>query len=289
MAETVWRGYDREALDAQLNLRARTPEHVDFFDRWENESAAVRAEFVGYRELAYGGLPSETLDFFPAREPKAPLFAFLHGGYWQSLDKQHYSWPAPALTGLGVAYASLNYTLAPAASIGQMIEEIRRAVAFLYREAGRLGFDPGQIYLGGHSAGGHLAAAAAITDWPSLGDLPADLLKGVMSLSGIYDLEPIRHSYHQPVVELTEAQAHAWWPLHHIPDRAPPLVLAVGGDEPQEFHDQQAEFAEAWKAKGLSVKTVNAPGLHHFSIVDTLTQDDHAIHKALVHLISGQE
>jgi arylformamidase len=293
MGETVWRGYDREALDEQLNLRARTPEHVDFFARWAEESAAVRQSFVGYRELAFGAVPGATLDFFPAPEPQAPLFAFIHGGYWQSLDKSDYSWPAPTLTRLGLAYASLNYTLAPAGTIGQMIEEVRHALAFLYREAGRLGYDPERITVAGHSAGGHLAAMAAITDWREVGarlgvSLPDDLLKGALCISGVYDLEAIRHSYHQPIVKLSEADAAAWSPIHHLPESAPPLYLSVGGDEPQEFHDQQADFAAACKAKGLSCETVEAPGLHHFSIVDKMTEAGHPLYEALTAMAEGK-
>lgn len=281
---SVWRDYDREALDTQLNLRARTPEHVDFFARWAEEGRDVRSSYPGYRELAYGSAPAERLDYFPAGDGAAPLLAFIHGGYWQSLDKGDFSHPAPVFREAGIAYASLNYTLAPQARIGQMVEEIRRALAYLHGHAGKLGFDGKRIVVAGHSAGGHLAAMAAITDWRRL-DLPPDLLKGACCISGLYELEPLHLSYQQPVLQLDAESVEALSPQRHIPERLPPTLCAVGSEEPEEFLDQQAEFLAACRKKGLPVAEVPLPGRHHFAAVEAMAEPDHPLHRALRRLI----
>ncbi|MEQ9607467.1 MAG: alpha/beta hydrolase, partial [Kiloniellaceae bacterium] len=232
-AETVFRDYAQADLDRQLNLRARWPEHPQYFQRWAADSAAVRAGLRGRLDLAYGTTPMETLDLFPVEgATAAPLLAFIHGGYWQALDKGDYSYMAPTFVERGIAFASLNYGLAPATKIGTMIDQVRRALAWLYRHAGELGFDPARIVVAGHSAGGHLAAMAASTDWLAVApDLPAGLLAGAVPISGVYDLEPIRLSYHNKVLSIAAGDAAPWSPLHSLPSGpaagTPPLVLAV--------------------------------------------------------------
>ena len=297
-AERVFRDYDQAALDRTLNLRARWPEHPQYFQRWADDSAAVRARLAGRLDLAYGTEPAETLDFFPAEgAAPAPLLAFIHGGYWQALDKGDYSYMAPAFVDQGVdqgvAFASLNYGLAPATRIGTMIDQVRRALAWLYRNAGDLGIDPARIVVAGHSAGGHLAAMAASTDWPAIDPaLPAALLAGGCAISGVYDLEPIRLSYHNKLLGIQPDQAAPWSPLANLPDPswsagAPPLLLAVGSEETEEFLRQQAEYAAAWQARGLTVREVDMAGLNHFSAVDALAEPGHALHAAVQQLLTG--
>lgn len=284
MGETVWRNYDREALDAQLNLRVRTPEHPAIFERWEVDSRAVRARIEHRFDLPYGAAPAEKLDFFPATAKDAPLFVFIHGGYWQGLDKAHYSYFAPAFVDAGIAFVSLNYSLAPGARIGTMVEEVRRALSWLHERAGELGFDPERLVVGGHSAGGHLATMAASTDWSSLG-LPATLVAGCCSISGVYQLEPVRQSYHQPVLQLEPAEAMELSPQHLRPALPLPTILAVGAAEPEEFRDQQRELAEAWRVDGNPVMALEVPGRHHFDVVDALIEAEQPLHQALFSLL----
>jgi len=286
-ARAVFRDYDQAELDRQLNLRARWPEHPQYFERWATDSAAARARVGGDLDVAYGTDPSETLDFFPARGgTPAPLLAFIHGGYWQALDKGDYSYMAPAFVEDGVAFASLNYGLAPATKIGSMIVQVRRALAWLYRHAGALGIDGSRIVVAGHSAGGHLAAMAAATDWPALeAGLPAGLLAGAVPISGVYDLEPIRLSYNNKVLGIAAGEAAPWSPLRHLPARAVPMVLAVGSEETGEFLRQQAEYVTALTARGLAVREVDMTGRNHFSAVDALAERGHALHDAVQQLL----
>jgi arylformamidase len=284
MGEAIWRGYDRAALDRQLNLRARTPEHVEFFARWEAKGERTRQSFPGAKlDLPYGDAPAERLDLFPAGAGAAPLVAFIHGGYWQSLSKAQFAQFAPAFRDAGVAFASIEYTLAPHASIPHMVEQCRRALGFLHGNAAELGIDPGRLVVSGHSAGGHLAAMCLITEWDTRG-LPRDLLAGGVSVSGIYDLEPLRLSYQQEVLQLDPDQVYEASPLRQVPDRAPPLLLAVGETEPEEFLDQQREMQARYAERRLIAHEIPLAGRHHFDAVEALAEPGHELHRRTVAL-----
>lgn len=287
-AAPVFRDYDQAALDSELNLRARWPDHPEFFARWAADSAAQRSQQPCQLDLAYGPGAAEKLDFFPATAAgtgPAPVLAFIHGGYWQALDKGDYSYLAPAFTEAGIAFASLNYALAPDAKIGSMIDQVRRALIWLHDQAGTLGVDASRIVVAGHSAGGHLAAMALSTDWPALDPaLPADLLAGGCSISGVYDLEAVRLSYHNKLLGIEAPEAAPWSPLHRLPGKAAPLLLAVGSEETDEFLRQHAEYAEAWQGRGLPLGEVEMAGLHHFTAVDALGDTGHPLYAAVAKL-----
>lgn len=283
MGNPLWRAYDEKALNEQLNLRARTPEHPQIFECWERDSQEVRASIPHRFDVAYGEAPGEKLDFFPAKDKQAPLLVFIHGGYWQGLDKAHYSYFAPSFVQQGIAFVSMNYSLAPQARIGTMVEQIRRGLHWLYAKAAELGFDRERVVVSGHSAGGHLATMAAVTDWSAF-DLPQDWLAGCCSLSGVYQLEPIRHSYHQPILQLTEEEVATLSPHLLKPRGAIPTILAVGALEPEEFRQQQRELAAAW---GLDtpMMAMEVPERHHFNVVDALIEDEQPLRRALLTLL----
>lgn len=290
MSDRVYLDYDQAQLDAQINLRARWPEHEAYFAKWAADSAAFRAERTGRLDLRYGPTAGQSLDLFTvAGDGPAPLIAFIHGGYWQALDKSDYSYLAPAFLDQGVAYASLNYGLAPDTPLGAMIDQIRRALAWLYREAEAHNIDRRRIVVAGHSAGGHLAVMAMATDWPAMApDLPADLLAGGCSVSGVYDLEPVRLSYHNAILGIAAEEVTGWSPLRCLPAAAPTLILAVGAGETDEFLRQHAEFAQAWRQRGLSGREVPLPGRHHFSAVDALGEPGHPLYVAVQELLLGR-
>jgi arylformamidase len=286
MTTPIYRGYDQAGLDAQYNLRALVPEHPEHFRRWAEAGAEARGRLDGHLDQAYGDHPQQRLDYFPAAENSAPLLAFLHGGYWQALDKSDFSWLAPAWVERGVAFASINYPLAPDASIPQMVESCREAALWLWYNAYSLGADRGRIVLAGHSAGGHLATMLLASDWTALGALPADLVKAACSVSGVYDLEPIRLSYQNPILKLDEATARSMSPLAAPPSRERPLLLAVGGRETAEFLRQQEAMAEHWRKKGRA-EAVVLPELDHFQAVDCLADPSSAVFTWLERRLAG--
>jgi arylformamidase len=283
----IFRDFDQATLDAQYNLRAACPDHPQFFARWAAASAAVRRRLPCRLDLAYGPAPREQLDFFPAAVNPAPLLVFFHGGYWQAMDKSDFSFIATAFHQRAIATALVNYTLAPAAPIGAMVDESRAALAWLVHHAPSLGIDPGRIGIAGHSAGGHLAAMLMLTDWAGCG--LADPVRLACAVSGIFDLAPIRLSYLNRILKLRATDAVSLSPARLLPRNPLPagqLLLAVGGGETAEFHRQQAEFAALWRSRGAPPLIVDLPRDHHFSIVDRLAEPDSALFGALAGAIS---
>lgn len=288
MPARVYRHYDQAALDGQYNLRAAVPEHPDYFRRWAEASAAAREALDAHLDLSYGDHPNETLDYFPAPEHGAPLLVFIHGGYWQALDKGDFSFLAPPWTERGASFASINYPLAPDASIAEILESCRAAVLWLWRNAHALGAERKRLVLCGHSTGGHLASLLLASRWSDLGALPDDLVAGACSVSGVYDLEPIRLSYQNPVLKLDPASARALSPIRVRPPRGLPLLLAVGGGETLEFLRQQEAFAAAWSADGASLEALVLGQLDHFAAVDCLADPSGPVFDWLHRLLFGR-
>lgn len=282
-----YRDYDQAGLDAQYNNRALVPEHPAFIEAWEKRSAEARRHLSVDLDLAYGDDPRQRLDFFPAPQRDAPVLAFIHGGYWQALDKAHFSHIAPLFVAAGIAVAVLGYRLAPAQRMTSIAADVRAALAWLYRELPALGGDRSRIHLAGHSAGGHLATLAATTDWPGLSsELPPGLVRGVCSISGLYDLEPIRHSYLNAVLALDEPEAAALSPMATLPAKpSGPQLLAVGGLESAEYHRQQADYAARLREARHPVQAIVLEGRHHFSAVDALAEPDSSLFEGVLRQI----
>jgi arylformamidase len=286
MPQGLYRGMSRAEIDRQLNLRARWPEHAAYLSRWAAESADVRQrvadrQLYGYLDVPYGEATGEKVDLFLPKSGPAPppLLVFIHGGYWQSLDKGDFSYLAPPFLRAGIAFASVNYDLAPKVTISEIVGQTRRVIPWLASHAETYGFNAERIYVTGHSAGGHLAVMALIG--------AGETIKGACSVSGVYELEPLRQSYHQDVLNLDPVTVRTMSPVRLVPERAAPLILAVGGDETEEFLRQQEELAVAWRARGLSVRIVDLPGRHHFSAIDALGEVDHPLFNAVQRMIGG--
>jgi arylformamidase len=283
----VFRQFDQAGLDAAYNNRAHVPDHGDYFARWQKQSDAVRQALQHQPDLRYGRHPRQRLDYFPAAGKDAPLLVFIHGGYWQSLDHKMFGLLAAPFVKAGIAFAAMGYTLCPQIDMPGLAEQVREGIAWLWGRAGELGFDRERIFVSGHSAGGHLVALLAATDFAQRG-LPRDALKGGLSLSGLYDLEPVRLAYVNAALQLDTETARRLSPQHHLPRRdAMPLLLAVGAAELPEFVRQQSDYAAALKSAGLSSTAMELPGLHHFSVVDALGDAKHELHRAVARMISS--
>lgn len=289
MADRVWLDLDQAELDRQLNLRARWPHHPEVFARWASASALAREQLPRRLDLSYGASPGEMLDFFPAAGTgPAPLLIFVHGGYWQALDKSDFSYLAAPFVEAGVAVASLNYDLAPRVRLGVMVEQIDCAVAWLAHRAAELGCDRTRLVIAGHSAGGHLATLALLREGARAADrgtLP--LLRGGVSVSGVYDLLPVARSYHQQVLRISEQEAQEHSPLRRQAWRCAPLVVGVGSTETPEFQRQQAALVAQWQALDLPVEVVPLEGRDHFNAIDALAEREHALHRAALALLRG--
>jgi arylformamidase len=274
----LYRGMDRAALDAAYNNTAAVglaKRDAYVADRTAR-SDAFRRTHAGRIDVAYGPGARQRLDVFPCGRPGTPTLVFIHGGYWQLNDKEPYAFVGEAALPAGFNVVLVEYTLAPAARLDQIVAEIRSAVSWVIEHAKELGGDPGRVFVSGSSAGGHLTAAA-MTD---------ARLAGGIAISGLYDLEPIRLSYLNEKLGLDAAEAERNSPIRHLPDRAAPLIVAVGLDELPELIRQSDEYWKAWQQRGLPGRCVPIPGHDHFSILDELARADGRLLGALKALIS---
>jgi len=268
---------DRAALDANYNLRAAVPEHPAWFERYATSSAAFRARWPGRLDLSYGDSPRQAIDLFlpqdpqPSQSPRPPLLVFIHGGYWQAFGPKDFSFVAERLVEAGAAVALVGYDLAPAVDMDTIVGQVRHAIAWLYRNAAVQGFDAERICLAGHSAGGHLAGMALATDWRATFGLPADLVKGVCGISGVFDLEPIRLCYLNDVVRLDAEQARRNSPLLLSPRTRCPVMITVGERETEAFRRQSSAYADALRRANLECDLAVQPGLDHFAIIMAMT------------------
>jgi arylformamidase len=262
----LYRGMDRATLDAAYNNTAAVGEakRDAYVAGWTARSQAVRARSDARLDLRYGDGPRHRLDAFPCGVAGAPTLVYIHGGYWQMNDKEPYAFLGEGLLAAGFNLALIEYTLAPAARMDQIVGEVRRAMAWLIDHAKEVGGDPARVYVSGHSAGGHLTAMA----------LTEGRLAGGIAISGIYDLEPIRLNYLNDKLRLDPAEAARNSPILNLPSRAAPLIVTVGLDELPELIRQSDEFATAWLKRGLPGRYVPLAGHDHFSIVEELARPD---------------
>jgi arylformamidase len=262
--------HDPAWFDTQYNNLARIADSRDIIERWKRASALARDRASRRLDLAYGGGPSETLDLFPTPRARAPVLVFIHGGYWRALDKSDHSFVAPCFVADGALVVVPNYALCPSVGIDQIFDQMCRAVAWVYRNAALYGGDPERIVVAGHSAGGQLAAMLLQHDWASLsGVLPARLVKGAMSLSGLHDLEPIRQTpFLQQVLQLTPALVRTLSPVQRpAPDA--PLYAVAGALESEEFLRQNQLIRSVWGARAVPVCEA-IPQAHHLSLLHDL-------------------
>jgi arylformamidase len=271
--------YDGAWLDRNYNNRDLVPEHPEHLRRWALESADAVRSNARVLDVRYGGGPNEHLDIFPAAQADAPVLVFIHGGYWRALDKRDHSFIAPAFTRRGACVVIPNYALAPAVTIPEITMQMVRALAWTWRNIAKHGGDPKRITVAGHSAGGHLAAMMLACVWPALAaDLPADLVKNALSISGLHDLEPIMHTpFLQPSLQLTPEQVRMASPALLPAPAQGTLYTVTGGDESEEFHRQNALMRQAWGKIRVPVSEA-LPGLNHFSVLGSLVQPGQRLH-----------
>ena len=289
MGDTVYREFDQDALDAQYNCRGMVPDFEDHMTRWVGLAKQVFDSFETRADLAYGPRPAEKLDLFLPEGPGPhPLMIFIHGGYWRAMDKDVHAFPALSFVPDGIALASINYTLAPEADMDEIVRECRAAVAWCAENAAELNIDADRIHVSGHSAGGHLTAMMLATDWPAFQPgLAPDLVKSGVPISGLYDLEPIRWTYLNEDVRLTEDLAARNSPVRLTPKGPGAMVVAAGGIESGEFHRLQSELVAAWQPHIPDIEEIAMPGLHHFNVVTALGEANSPLYRAARRRILG--
>jgi arylformamidase len=262
------------------NNRALVPGFATHLQQWATDSAHAREQLTCLTDLSYGAGPNETLDIFPAADANAPVLVFLHGGYWRSLDKSDHSFIAPAFVKQGLCVVVPNYALCPAVTVPQIVLQMVKALAWVWRYISEWGGDPARIHVAGHSAGGHLAAMMMACQWQRhAADLPVNLVKSALSVSGLYELASVsRAPMLQTDLRLDDAQVLQCSPAW-MPAPAHGRLLSVAGSlESAEFLRHNRLIRKAWGAHRVPV-CQKLHGLNHFSIVEALAKPDHRLHR----------
>jgi arylformamidase len=263
--------------EVEYNNRARVPEYEEIFARWARDGENYRAEALkagrAQLGLSYGDTPRQSIDLFlPDAGEKAPLALFIHGGWWRSLDASMFSQMARGPNAHGVMVAVAGYDLCPNVTVGDIVEQMRRACLFLWQRFNR------RFFVYGHSAGGHLAAAMLATDWAALyPKVPADLVPAGYSVSGVFDLAPLVGISVNQDLRLTAEVARKLSPLFWPVKSGRVFDAAAGGLESDEFKRQSQTVAQTWRQSGVETRYEEVAGTNHFTVIDRFADPQSAM------------
>lgn len=288
---SLYAGYaDQAALDAAYDVENSVPDFTVYARKFMADSEAAEAAIPDKRlGVSYGPTLMENLDLFLPKKGsgKAPILLFIHGGYWKSLTARVFSCVAPGPVAAGMCVANVTYDLCPQVDIGEIVRQVRAAVAWTARNAESFGGDPDRIIVSGHSAGGHLTATTLLTDWSRYG-LPADLVKGGFAISGLFDLEPMSFSFLQPALRLTAEAIRRHSPQHNVTPVAAPLAMTWGDADPDAFAGQSLDFAKAWSAAGNRCASFVLPHANHFEVLEGFKTADGVMTRTVLDLLDGK-
>jgi arylformamidase len=279
-----------EYYERQYNNRLAIPDANVWNERGVTRSAAARSRLRSHLDIAYGPSPRQRIDIYPAAPPDAPILSFIHGGYWRSRDKSEFAFIAEPFVAAGITVAMPEYDLAPAVSVETIVKQMLAAHAWLYRHGREYGANPNRMFVAGHSAGGHLAAMMAAASWNQYrpdesgaraahAPLPANLIKGACTISGVFDLAPIIHFSFNEAIGLDAASARAMSPITYLPELPVPVYTVVGALESDEFKRQCKVLAEHWPHCVRSHMEV--PGCHHLSVPEALADTGNALFRSV--------
>ena len=268
----VWLDMDQAELDAAYDQSVYAPNLQQIVKRYATNSEDVRARLGAPQRYAYGPTPIEGLDVYVTKRPNAPINIFIHGGAWRGGLAKDFGYAAELFVHAGAHYVVPDFinVMEAGGSLMPMAEQVRRAVAWVRRNAQSFGGDPERIYVSGHSSGGHLAGVILTTDWRKNFDLPTDTVKGGLCCSGMFDLKPVRLSARSSYVKFTDEMEQALSSQRHLDKLNAPVIVTYGTLETPEFQRQSRDFAAAVKTSGKPVRLLVAGGYNHFEIPETL-------------------
>jgi len=268
---SIYSSFDQTTLDREYSPSSCVDDINIYLDEYAGVSQSAKEAAIKQgsclSDLAYGTGEDELLDLFlPSVTSGAPLHIYIHGGYWQALSKNDSTFAATMFQQHNSFFAALGYSLAPTVSLTEIVAQNRHAIAWLYQQSVRWGFDRDRIYLSGSSAGAHLAMMMMLTDWPHYG-LPQDVIKGVCAVSGIYDLEPVRLSYVNDLLHMDAGEARANSPSDQSLRNHAPVILAYGDNETSEFKRQTDTYNEQLLQAGETVCCKEIKDRNHFNVI----------------------
>jgi arylformamidase len=268
----VWMDMDQLELDAAYDQSFYAPLGGQIRKRYVSNSEGVRQRLGAPQRESYGPTDVEKLDIYRTKRPNAPIFVFIHGGAWLGGEAKNYGFPAELFVNAGAHYVALDFIAIKAANgdLRVMADQVRRAVAWVYKNAGSFGGDPNRLYIGGHSSGGHLCGVTLITDWDKDFGLPADMIKGGLCMSGMYDMKPVRLSKRSTYVKFDDDMEDKMSSQRHLDLLHAPIVVTYGTNETPEFQRQGRDFAAAVKSAGKPVELIEAANYNHFEMDESL-------------------
>ena len=280
----VWLDMDQEELDKAYSQFLHAPNIQQVIARWGTNSALARERLGDPLRFAYGSKPIESLDVYPTTQADAPVHIFIHGGAWQQGTAESYGFPAELFVNAGVHYVVPDFSWVQDVgdSLYPLAAQLRQAVAWVYRNAKEFGGNADRIYLSGHSSGGHLAGVLLTTDWQKQAGLPADIIKGGLCCSGMFDLEPVRLSVRGNYIRFTDEMEDAFSPIRHLDHLHAPVIVAYGSYETPEFIRQSQEFAKAIADAGKRVQLIVAENYNHFEVIETLANPHGILGRAVL-------
>jgi arylformamidase len=267
----VWLDLDQQELDDAYDQSKYAANLQQVIKRYEVNSEISRQRLGAPTRLSYGSTPIEGGDLYATRRPNAPVHIFIHGGAWRGGLAKDNAFQAEMLVNSGAHYVALDFinVLEANGDLMPMAAQVRRGIAWIYKNAASFGGDPNRLYLAGFSSGGHLGGVALITDWQKEFGLPPDVLKGAVLCSGMYELKPVRLSARSRYVKFTDEMEHALSTQRHLERLNTPLVLAHGTLETPEFQRQTRDFAAALRAAGKPVQLLVGQSYNHFEMAET--------------------
>lgn len=273
-AEKVFKDYTQEQLDMQYNNRERISNHAEIMGSLAKRGTVYANSIPYHPDIAFGDDPDEVLDVYPASngDPDAPVMIYFHGGFWYSRHKDDFKFIASGFNDAGATVVVVNYGLIPKVDMAELVRQCQSAVAWTYKNISDHGGDPNKIFITGHSAGGHIAGMMLSTDWSAWG-VDGATIKGVLAISGIYDLEPIRRTFMNATLGFTEDTVAKYSPIHLSPVIKPKFIITVGGAETDEFIRHSDEVYKTWSKAGIDCTLDVVSDLNHFTVLSDLTSE----------------
>ena len=258
-------------LEKGYNVRLLVDDFDGLIEKWSKWSEDFRANADSSLNCQYGDGEKDKLDIFRCGKPNAPLFIFIHGGYWQRGDKSIYSFVANSFVNSGIDVALIGYQLCPGASMTNIVDKIREAIVWIWNNADEYSISKNRINVSGHSAGGHITGMILATDWKEVSkNLPDKLVKTGIPVSGLYQLDPIRETTIADALGLDDEESLALSPHFFEPQTQAPILVTLGGGETPEFHWQTDNFVNKWKGLKASLDYFAEPDVDHFGVVERL-------------------
>ncbi|PWB27189.1 alpha/beta hydrolase [Flavobacterium sp. HTF] len=273
----------QEQLDTEYDVEKAVPSFPEYINEFVSSSAGARKILKERTVIAYGATLMERLTVYPAKDADAPVLIFIHGGYWKIGLGDDYDFVALGAAKANFTIVIVNYDLAPKVSIPEMVRQIRSSIAWTSQNISGFNGNPERIFVAGHSAGGHLAAMSATTNWSDYG-LPQNTVKGILAVSGLFDLDPVSHTFVQPAVRITSEQILSSSPIRLIVSSEIPLIIAWGEKETAAFRTQSSNYLEAWQKAGNKGSSLIVSGADHFSILREFMTEDGLLTKAVIAL-----